>query len=208
MIKFLQDLKKIAKKSNLIVRFYQKLIGYNPEANMWCRIVMDKETEELLMKLPFKTFSTLEISGKKWSGFGFQNYTNVQYPNFDICKNKFNKQYDMIIAEQVFEHLQKPFNAGRNVYNHLKPGGYFLITTPFMIKIHPSPDDCTRWSKTGIKYFLEECGFKNIDSFSWGNKACVKANFKKWVLFNPKKHSLTNEEEFPLVVWALARKEL
>lgn len=131
---------------------------------------------------------------------------NVQYPNFDICQDILDEKFDIIIAEQVFEHLQYPFRGGINVFKHLKSGGYFLITTPFMIKIHPSPDDCTRWSKTGLKYFLEECGFDSIDSYSWGNRECVTANFNKWMPYNPKRHSLENEENFPLVIWALAKK--
>ena len=205
MKKFIHKLKKLAKKNSLILKAHQKITGFNPKANMWCRIVMDEQTEFLIKQLNFKTFSTLEISGNKWSSFGFKKYTNVQYPDFDICKDHLNEKFDLIIAEQVFEHLKKPFSAGKNVLNHLKPGGYFLITTPFMIRIHPSPDDCTRWSKSGMKYFLEECGFESIKSFSWGNKACVKANFNKWALYNPKWHSLNNEEDFPLVVWALAK---
>lgn len=163
---------------------------------------MNTETEQLISKLEFQNLSVLEISGEKWSNFGFKNYTNIYYPEFDVCKDKLEQKYDLIIAEQVFEHLTKPYHAGKNVYNHIKSGGYFLITTPFLIKIHPSPDDCTRWSRTGIKYFLEECGFDTIESYSWGNKACIKANFKGWIPYKPKRHSLVNEENFPMVIWA------
>lgn len=89
----------------------------------------------------------------------------------------------------------------------LKPGGYFLVTTPFLIKVHPVPHDCTRWTETGIKYFLHEGGFPMEDTVtgSWGNRACVKANFKRWARrgwFG----SLKNEPDFPVSVWALARK--
>jgi hypothetical protein len=91
----------------------------------------------------------------------------------------------------------------------VKDGGYFLITTPFLIKIHNYPIDCSRWTPLGLKYFLAECGFE-LDSIhvgSWGNRACVVGNFDRWMPFNRKRHSLLNEEDFPVVVWALARKK-
>lgn len=171
---------------------------------------MDRATEELVGGLDHAKFSVLEISGNKWQTFEFHKYKSVRYPEFDICSDVLTEKFDLIIAEQVFEHLTKPFRAGTNVFNMLKDGGYFLITTPFLVKIHPSPEDCTRWSRTGIKFFLEECGFAldQIESFSWGNRKCVNANFRDWIPFNPSRHSLENEEEFPVVIWALARKQV
>lgn len=190
------------------MKLYQRAIGYNPGAKQWCRVVMDQSTEEMIRKMDTGKMTVLEISGAKWEDFGFREYCNTFFPTFDICKDIMNKKFDLIIAEQVFEHIRKPYQAGVNVYNMLKPGGYFLITTPFLIRIHPSPDDCTRWSKTGIRYFLAECGFKldDIDSHAWGNRRCINANFIDWIPYNRKRHSLENEEDFPIVVWALARK--
>jgi SAM-dependent methyltransferase len=116
-------------------------------------------------------------------------------------------QFDLIIANQVFEYVLWPYKAARNVCQMLKPGGYFLMTTPFLIRVHAIPYDCTRWTETGIKYFLSECGFplEEIKTGTWGNRACVKANFKRWARrgwFG----SLKNEPNFPVSVWALAKK--
>lgn len=204
----MKTIREILKQSTALTRLYQWIIGYNAGAKQWCRVVMDKSTEELVREIDYKNMTVLEISGKKWKDFGFKSYRNVSYPDFDICKDVLHERFDLIIAEQVFEHLRKPYRAGMNVYSMLNPGGYFLITTPFLIKIHPSPDDCTRWSKTGMVYFLEECGFdpSDIRSFAWGNRKCINANFVDWIPYNERRHSLINEEEFPIVVWALARK--
>ena len=197
------------KRSQRLVRLYQWTIGYDPRAKQWCRVIMDQSTEELVRKMDFGNLAVLEISGRKWENFGFRKYSNVFYPAFDICRDITERKFDLIIAEQVFEHIRKQYQAGVNIYNMLNPGGYFLITTPFLIRIHPSPDDCTRWSKSGIRYFLEECGFKlnDIESYSWGNRRCINANFVDWIPFNRKKHSLENEENFPMVIWAFARKQ-
>lgn len=175
----------------------------------WCRIVMDKSTKEWINALPKDSLNVLEISGTKWSSSGFKTYRSLNFPAFDICDDKTKEKYDLIIAEQVFEHLKYPYRAGKNIYEMLSQDSYFLITTPFLIKIHNHPIDCSRWTPDGLKYFLHECGFKleNIQVDAWGNRKCVKGNFKSWKVYNPMFHSLQNEDNFPLVVWALAKKE-
>lgn len=204
----MKTMRERLKGSRALVSIYQKVIGYKAGEKQWCRVVMDRSTEGMIARLDYKEFKVLEISGKKWEKFGFRQYANKFYPDFDICEETLHEQFDLIIAEQVFEHLKKPYRAGINVNKMLKKGGYFLISTPFLIKIHPSPEDCTRWSKTGIKFFLEECGFDlgNIESYSWGNRKCINANFKDWIPYNVSRHSLEDEPHFPIVVWALARK--
>jgi len=205
MINFLKNHLKGSAKT---LKLYQKLIGYYPENEQWCRVVMNEETKKLISNLNHDLFSTLEISGTGWSSFSFKKYQTVNYPEFDICSEAKDEQFDLIIAEQVFEHLKYPYRAGKNIVEMLKTDGYFLLTTPFLLKIHPSPTDCTRWTPEGMLYFLEECGFsrENIQTFGWGNRKCVIANFKEWYPYNENRHSLTNEAQFPVVVWALAKK--
>jgi SAM-dependent methyltransferase len=176
----------------------------------WARITMDQATKELIERLPFAQFDVLEISpyNSRWKDFGFKSYQEFQYPEYDICTSTPTGDYDLIIAEQIFEHLHWPYRAARNIFAMLRPGGYFLITTPFLVRIHESPVDCTRWSETGLKYFLAESGFtmSQIWTGSWGNRACIKANLKKWVDYCAWRHSLSNEPAFPFHVWALAKK--
>ncbi len=177
--------------------------------DQWARIVMNQETRSLVKGLKPETLDLLEISGTTWErSFPYKSYTIASYPEFDICKDVLDQRFDLIIAEQVFEHLTHPFRAARNVYQMLRPGGYFLLTTPFLIKIHDIPIDCSRWTPLGMKHFLEEAGFPfdRVQSFGWGNKACVKANFKRWRPYRSWLHSLRNESDFPIVVWALAQK--
>ena len=137
-------------------------------------------------------------------------YISREYPAYDICDRPLDDTFDLIIAEQVFEHLLWPYRAAlaRNVYRMLKPGGSFLITTPFL-KIHPVPNDCSRWTETGMKHLLAECGFAldQIQTGSWGNRRCVEANLgNRWQIYQRWRHSLENEPDYPVVVWAIARK--
>lgn len=176
----------------------------------WSRVVMRDACAAMLQVLPFERFEVLEISGRKWSDFGFQHYQTVDFPAFDICQEALPHTFDLIIAEQVFEHLRYPYRAGRNVLQMLKPGGYFLISTPFLVKVHHMPIDCTRWTELGLKYFLEECGFplETIQTGSWGNRDCIIANFDEWVMYDPARHDLRDEPDFPYHVWALAQRSL
>lgn len=174
----------------------------------WTRPVMYAQCTEILQSLSMEQMDALEISaGQYWRTLNFKSFTEANYPEFDICEGMLDQQFDLIIADQVFEHLLWPYRAAKNIHALLRPGGYFLVTTPFLIRVHAIPHDCTRWTETGIKYFLAECGFdlEHIQTGSWGNRSCVKANFNKWARrgwFG----SLRNEPDFPVVVWALARK--
>ena len=76
------------------------------------------------------------------------------------------------------------------------------------MKLHFAPKDCTRWTGQGLKYFISQNGFdpENITVGQWGNKSVIIANLNKWIKYNPLIHSLENDEQFPAVVWAFAKK--
>jgi len=182
------------------------------EWRKWSRVVMNAEMRNLVCGLHPEDLDVLEISGTDWKDMNFRSYHDTQYPNYDLCESPLNgdASFDLIIADQVFEHLLWPYRAARNVLQMMRPGGYFLLSTPFLVRIHDEVD-CTRWTETGLRYFLIECGFdpEHIVTGSWGNRACIKANLnlKKWARYRRNIHSLRNEPKFPYVVWALAKKK-
>lgn len=180
------------------------------EWTKWSRVVMNREMAAWARDLGPAGLDALEVSGDFWKDFGFRSYRNTSYPAFDICEHSLgDEQFDIVIADQVFEHLLWPYRAGRNVFRMVRPGGYAMISTPFLVRIHDVVD-CTRWTETGLKYFLAECGFplEQIRTGSWGNRACVRANLnlERWIRYRRFLHSLRNEPKFPYSVWALARK--
>jgi SAM-dependent methyltransferase len=176
----------------------------------WVRVVMYRRCFEFIRTLGPENLDILEISGgPQWKRtFNFHSYSETQYPTFDICSQTLDRQFDLIIADQVFEHLPWPIRAGRNVFQMLRPGGTFVIATPFLLRVHKVPIDCSRWTEEGLSHLLQECGFseENIKTDSWGNRACLKANLTKWRTygwFRP----LHNEPAYPVIVWAFARKQ-
>jgi len=189
------------------VRLFLKGSPFYSEEH-WCRVIMNRATLKLITELEINRFDVMEISGTHWSSLPFRSYKSVFYPEFDICSPPSDISADMIIAEQVFEHLLWPYRAGKAMHDLLRPEGYLLVTTPFLIKIHDAPVDCSRWTETGIKYFLAECGFplEKIHTGSWGNRKCIISNLNRWTSYKKWIHSLDNEPDYPMVVWALAQK--
>jgi hypothetical protein len=174
----------------------------------WQRVAMNQETARLMGELDVEHCSALEISGVKWNDFGFARFASVGYPDYAVCAGVLDEKFDVIIAEQVFEHVLWPYRAVRNVFQMLNSNGAFLITTPFLVRIHGNPIDCSRWTELGMRHLLAEGGFDidRIKTGAWGNRACVRSNLLRWTPYNRWLHSLRNEPDYPIVVWALARK--
>jgi hypothetical protein len=75
--------------------------------------------------------------------------------------------------------------------------------------VHHFPVDCSRWTEVGLKYLLAEAGFplEAIIVGSWGNRACVTRGFDRVSAWIPWWHSLKNDPRFPVMVWAVARRD-
>ncbi len=208
----LNRLAKVAQNlpgGRVAVEFARKFYGNGNGDDQWQRIVLNRELKSLIASQHPENLDVLEISGDTWAQrANFRTYKSVHYPEYDICCQRLDEQFDLIIVEQVFEHLLWPYRAGKNVHAMLRPGGHLLISTPFMIPVHECPVDCTRWTPTGMQYFLAECGFplEQIQTQAWGNLQCLKGNLKRWQIYQGWRHSLVNQARYPIQVWALARK--
>jgi len=197
---FVKKIKKFAKKFGLNLEHWERYPTY-------------KQIKIDISNLDLSKMKVLEISaGEYWrENFKFRSYNSLNYPEYDICKTiNINQKFDLIIADNVWEHIKYPNKATKNVFNLLNDGGYFLLIVPFMIRVHEVPIDCTRWTEDGLRFHLEECGFQlnNIFTNSWGNKSCVSANLRSddtWARIWFFK-SLKNDKKFPVQVWALAKK--
>lgn len=182
-------------------------VGYDKQH--LTRTVAYREIDRWLDALGTERRDALEISaGWKWRGRQWGSFTEMNWPQHDICKDVLDRKFDIVIADNVWEHLLYPYRAARNVHSMLRPGGWFVNITPFMIRYHPIPTDCSRWTELGMTHFLEEAGFDpaRIVTGSWGNASAVKANFHRWARTGWKR-SLPNDERFPVTIWAMAQKQ-
>jgi SAM-dependent methyltransferase len=185
----------------------RRLAGF--EQTLWARKAADEGVRALVGVLNPSSLTALEISGDVWTNYGFKSYQSTGYPGFDLCKAPLPRTFDLVIAEHVFEHLRRPARAARHAFEMVNPGGHFLIVTPFLYRVHRDPEDFTRWTEDGLNGLLAEAGFPiaGIQTGAWGNRAAVEAHLhREFILFNRHLHSMRNEPDYPLVVWALARR--
>jgi SAM-dependent methyltransferase len=184
-------------------------VGGSPRPQ-WSRVVMNRSTEQFVRSLDPRSLDALEISGDRWKGLPFRSYRSIDFPQYDLCAGPLASQnWDIILLDQVLEHVVSPAKAVRNIWTMLRPGGVFVNTTPFLIPIHEHPIDCSRWTETGIKHFLADNGFPldGIQTGSWGNRHCLIANLSgRWPAYIPLLHSVKNDPRYPVVVWAFAHK--
>jgi len=184
-------------------------VGGSPRPQ-WSRVVMNRSTEQFVRSLDPRSLDALEISGNRWKGLPFRSYRSIDFPEYDLCAGPLASQnWDIILLDQVLEHVVSPAKAVRNIWTMLRPGGVFVNTTPFLIPIHEHPIDCSRWTETGIKHFLADNGFPldGIQTGSWGNRHCLIANLSgRWPAYIPLLHSVKNDPRYPVVVWAFAQK--
>lgn len=179
------------------------------------RVVQRREAHQIFDALPTDDMSMAEISGTYWTrARKWKLAANYSYPDYDICVDAFYDErgsvrtFDMIIADQVWEHLDRPYAATRNVLSMLNKGGYFYIAVPFFARYHAYPVDCSRWTSRGLTNLLIESGFDaaQISADQWGNlKAARRDVARRWAKHQPT-DDLANDPNFPIVSWALARR--
>ena len=180
------------------------------------RVVMHRTSRQWLRSLDLGRMDAAEISGKHGRQYDFKSYRSFRYPKHDICEGPFinNRgailQFDIILANQVWEHLDRPYAATCNVLDMLRPDGYFWIAVPFYIPYHAAPVDNSCWSARGLKNLLIEAGFpeEHIRAKQWGNRQAAMRNLETpWPPpYDPEGDDLSNDPEFPICAWAMAQK--
>lgn len=173
----------------------------------WCRLVMNDEIAKIVDQLSPGDCTAVEISGDLHSRRPWRSYERLSYPEFDICSSALDRTFDVVICEQVLEHVRNPWAAVRTLGNLCRPGGHIVVSTPFLIKVHNEPADYWRFTVAGLRLLLEEAGLEVVSATSWGNRACVRANLHHWVARRPWQ-PMQNESLVPVVVWAVARQPL
>lgn len=71
---------------------------------------------------------------------------------------------DIILSNQVLEHVDTPSGYLQEALRILKPGGSIILSTHGYWFYHPTPNDYWRWTSAGLRKTVEAEGFK-IGSF-------------------------------------------
>jgi SAM-dependent methyltransferase len=173
------------------------------------RVVLNRAVGAYIDSLDPPRRSAAEISGDTHASRPWREYTSLMHPEFDICAPVTEPgRFDVVICEQVLEHVEDPFGAAANLRELCAPGGRVIVSTPFLIRLHELPQygmrDYWRFTPRGLRTLLERGGLEVERMGAWGNRDCVIAELDRWSA--PRWwHSLRNEPELPVQVWAFAR---
>lgn len=117
--------------------------------------------------------------------------------------------YDIVVLDEILEHVERPWRAVEEVRRLLKPGGCLIVSTPFLIAEHRMPKDYWRFTKDGVRVILEQ--YSRVDVFSWGNPASVAYLLDSMMVstqdaIDAGVFDLTDVEKYAISVWAYAWK--
>ncbi|MCB0977108.1 MAG: class I SAM-dependent methyltransferase [Acidimicrobiales bacterium] len=180
--------------------------------DQWQRVVMNREIKAHLRSLGPRDLDAAEISGDAQKKFSWKSFTSLNYPEFDLCAPiTAEERFDVVICEQVLEHVIDPFLAVDHLFELTRPGGHLVVSTPFLIKQHELPlfamFDYWRFTPRGLKLMLERSGFEVDHVTSWGNRLGVIGNLDRWSAYR-RWLPLQNRRDLAVVVWAYAHRPL
>jgi SAM-dependent methyltransferase len=184
-----------------------------PEAasagDQWQRVVMNDAITAHIDSLGPATLRAAEISGDSHAGRPWKEHTSLNYPDFDLCAPIVDRgSFDVVICEQVLEHVVDPWGAAAHLRELTVPGGHVIVSTPFLIKVHELPlfgmNDYWRFTPRGLRTLLESAGLVVDAVETWGNVPCVVGNLRRWSAYRDW-HPLDNDPELAVQVWAFAR---
>lgn len=68
--------------------------------------------------------------------------------------------FDVFVANAVFEHLERPWIAAREIHRVLAPGGLFFVCTHQTFPVHGYPSDFFRFSREALALIFRDAGFE------------------------------------------------
>jgi len=92
----------------------------------------------------------------------FSNNSNDINMDLESIQQNIKYSFNNIFLMNVLEHIYNYQNCLKNCYNLLSTGGLFFGSTPFIFRIHPSPNDFHRYTEQSLRKSLEAAGFNNI----------------------------------------------
>jgi SAM-dependent methyltransferase len=112
-----------------------------------------------------------------------QHFTHARYESADFCKLDDGRysgityvcdltsipvescRYDLVLCNQVLEHVPEPRAVLAELHRVLRPGGELRLTAPLFYEEHEVPFDFYRYTQFGFAYLLQSAGFelKRID---------------------------------------------
>lgn len=110
-----------------------------------------------------------DLAQGKWIGTDMQGG-----PGVDIVADiheppaDWTGRFSGILCSEVLEHVQRPWVALPKIRQLLRPDGWMIVTTLTSFPIHGFPDDYYRYTPSGLRFLLEDAGFRNVETMNAG----------------------------------------
>jgi len=79
--------------------------------------------------------------------------------------------FDTVLCLEVLEHLYDPQRAINRLFHVLKPGGVCILSTRFLYRYHPDPEDHYRFTWDSLRHLFSQ--FRTVEVHHHGNRAQV-----------------------------------
>lgn len=87
---------------------------------------------------------------------------------------------DVVLCDQVLEHVADPQAIAKEIYRVLKRGGLVYVGAPFIMQFHSSPHDYYRWTYMGLEYLMN--AFKKEElGVEYGPTAGAMTVLSEWL---------------------------
>ena len=138
--------------------------------------------------------------------------TLIPYPEYDLhtVSSHFKNEFDFFLFNQTLEHLYNPFEAVKQIYEIVKPGGYVFTSVPTINIPHDTPIHFNGFTPMGLAMLFKTAGFEIIEIGQWGNLDYIQKTWADngWHGYDTlnTNNVVTNEERNVCQCWILARK--
>lgn len=113
--------------------------------------------------MPYRTI--LEPMVGQYIGVDLNSNPKAEhFIDFDSKTTQPDNYADIILSNQVLEHVDSPQGYLQEALRILKSGGSILLSTHGYWYYHPTPNDYWRWTSAGLRKIVEQEGYK-INSF-------------------------------------------
>lgn len=124
---------------------------------------------------------------------------------------------DLLILDQVLEHVTQPWLVPDNLYRMLRPGGVAIVTTPFMFPLHYCPTDNFRYTPQTYENLFPADQWQVLQAERWGGEQALSfwlqnGRLVGWVPIDEARAQCPGFNEpdfgtnFPMVVWWMGQK--
>ena len=97
--------------------------------------------------------------------------TILPYPQYDLhnISKHFKNEFDFFLFSQTIEHLYNPFEAIKQIYEIVKPGGYVFTSVPTLNVPHMMPIHFNGYTPMGLAMLFKSANFEIVEIGQWGN---------------------------------------